>query len=145
MQKSNHILLVEDNPGDVMLIQEHFKSNKLGYDLTVASDGQQAVEFLNGVKLNASLPQLILLDLNLPRRNGIEVLQHIKGNDRLKPIPVVILTSSTLSDDIEKAYKNLANSYIVKPFDFDEFSSSIDSLCQFWFSTASLPNTEMFA
>jgi CheY-like chemotaxis protein len=143
MSNANHILLVEDNPGDVVLIQEHLKQSSLPLKLSTASDGDAAIHQLSEMLKNGDLPQLILLDLNLPKRNGIEVLQFIKSNNKLKPIPVIILTSSTLRDDIEKAYKHLANSYIVKPFDFDEFSETIESLCQFWFGTASLPTAEI--
>jgi CheY-like chemotaxis protein len=139
---ANHIFLVEDNPGDVLLIQEHLKSSPQSFNLTVARDGDQAVEKLQKMEEEHNLPQLILLDLNLPKRNGIEVLQFIKEQDKLRPIPVIMLTSSTLRDDIEKAYRHLANSYIVKPFDFDEFSETIENLCQFWFGTASLPVPE---
>jgi CheY-like chemotaxis protein len=143
MQNSNHIFLVEDNPGDVVLVQEHLKCSPASYELSVASDGDEAVKKLQHLEETNSLPQLILLDLNLPKLNGIEVLQFIKNRDKLRQIPVIVLTSSTLRDDIDKAYRHLANSYIVKPFDFDEFSHTLESLCQFWFGTASLPTADV--
>lgn len=139
MRYEKHILLVEDNPGDVMLIREYFKSIPEKFQLTHLQDGEEAVNFFKNITDPDQAPHLVLLDLNLPKKSGMEVLDSIKRNERLRSIPVVMLTSSSLKDDIEKAYHFLANSYIVKPFDFDEFSSVIEGIWQFWFRIASLP------
>lgn len=136
------ILLVEDNPGDVRLTQEAFKSNKITNNLYVAKDGVEAMAFLNqeGEYADCSRPDLILLDLNLPKKDGREVLADIKADDRLKRIPVVILTTSSSEEDVLKTYGLHANCYVTKPVDFEQFLFVVKSIQDFWFSIVMLPN-----
>ena len=136
-----NILLVEDNPGDVRLTQEALKSNKMNNNLQVAEDGVEAMAILRreGEYANASRPDLILLDLNLPKKNGREVLAEIKADEKLKRIPVVILTSSADEEDILKAYDNYASCYVAKPVGFDEFIEVVRSIKDFWFTIVKLP------
>lgn len=135
------ILLVEDNPGDVRLTTEVLKDAKLCNCISVVSDGVEAMEFLNrqGVYGEAKRPDLILLDLNLPRKDGREVLEEIKADPNLKYIPVVILTTSNAEQDIIKSYSLHANCYITKPVDLEQFSKVVSSIEEFWFSIVKLP------
>lgn len=130
------LLLVEDNYGDVLLAREAFRNAKIANNLAVASDGEQAMAMLRreGPYGNQALPDLILLDLNLPRMDGREVLRAIKAEPRLRLIPVVILTSSKAEIDIVKSYELKANSYIVKPVDFERLREIVASLETFWFT-----------
>ncbi|MGE5432559.1 MAG: response regulator [Syntrophomonadaceae bacterium] len=135
------ILLVEDNNGDILLIQEALEEGKLNSNLSVAKNGMEAIEFLNhkGIYKDAPTPDLILLDMNLPKKNGKEVLAEIKTDENLKVIPVVILTSSQAEQDIIASYKLNANCYITKPVDFEKFINVINSIENFWFSIVKLP------
>ena len=135
------ILLVEDNPGDVRLTQEALKESKMLNTLSVASDGIEALEFLRrqGKFTNANRPDLILLDLNLPRKDGREVLDEIKSDNDLKRIPVVVLTTSKAEEDVIRMYTQHANCYITKPIDFDQFILVIKSIEEFWLSIVKLP------
>ena len=136
-----NILLIEDNPGDVRLTQEAFKEGELNVNLEIAIDGVEALNFLhksNGYE-DAVRPDLILLDLNLPKRDGREVLAEIKVNDDLKKIPVVILTTSDAEQDVIKSYNLHANCYINKPVDFDKFFKVIRQIEQFWLEMVILP------
>jgi two-component system, chemotaxis family, response regulator Rcp1 len=135
------ILLVEDNPGDVRLTQEALKENKIRNNLHVARDGVEAMKFLrkmNGHK-DVPRPDLILLDLNLPKKDGREVLAEIKTDDSLRSIPVVILTTSDAEDDVAKAYQHYANCYIRKPIDLNRFIEVIKIIENFWLSIVELP------
>src|SRR5579859_7286335 len=134
------ILMVEDNPGDVRLTQEALKEGRLWNHLTVTKDGMEAMEYLrrSGRFAKASFPDLILLDLNLPKKDGREVLAEIKSDEKLKLIPVVILTTSRAEEDIVKSYKLHANCYITKPVDFPQFTSVVRSIEDFWFSVVEL-------
>ncbi len=136
------ILLVEDNPGDIRLTQEALKESKMDINLDVVTDGEQAIDFL--MKRNkfseVARPNIVLLDLNLPKKNGIEVLKEIKADDSLKRIPVIVLTTSDADHDIVKAYSLHANCYILKPVDFDDFTKVIQLIELFWFNTAKLSN-----
>jgi len=136
------VLLVEDNPGDIRLTQEALKESEVEIILDVVSDGEQALDFL--MKRNkftdANRPHIILLDLNLPKKNGIEVLKEVKAHDSLKKIPVIVLTTSDADHDISKAYSFNANCYILKPVDFDDFAKVIRLIEIFWFNTVQLPN-----
>ena len=136
------ILLVEDNPGDARLTLEAFREGKVINNLTVMRDGVEALAYLRreGQYANATLPDLILLDLNLPRMDGREVLAAIKADDRLMTIPVVVLTTSASQDDIARAYSHHANCYITKPVDLDQFMRVIQSIETFWLSLVKLPN-----
>jgi CheY-like chemotaxis protein len=138
------ILLVEDNPGDVRLTIEALKEGKVANKINVAVDGIEALAFLRreGKYENAPKPDLILLDLNLPKKNGREVLAEIKMNTHLKCIPVVILTSSQAEKDIVTTYNLHANCYITKPVDFDQFIDVVKSIENFWFTVVKLPPKE---
>ena len=133
-----HILLVEDNPGDVRLIQEALKTTELQYILDTASDGDEALAKLIG---DSSLPDLVILDLNLPRRSGHDVLSVIKEHPRTRTIPVIVLSSSGLTEDIQKSYGAHANCYIQKPQNIDDFFHVCSLLEAFWFEVARLPKT----
>lgn len=138
-----HILLVEDNEGDVVLTLEALKEAKLKNKISVVRDGEQALEFLfrEGKYANEEPPQLVLLDINLPRIDGKEVLNRIKTDTDLKKIPVVILTTSSSERDIVDAYNNYANCYITKPVDLDKFIDVIHTIEDFWISIVQLPKT----
>jgi two-component system response regulator len=135
------ILMAEDNATDVMITKEALVHAKLLNTLHVVSDGIEAMDFLHrrGKYPKAPRPDLILLDLNMPRKNGQEVLAEIKADDKLKFIPVVILTTSKAEEDVLKAYGLHANCYVVKPVDFEVFAEVVRSIEQFWFSVVRLP------
>lgn len=135
-------LLVEDNPGDVRLTQEALKSHKVQNNLHVATDGEEAMAFLRrqGKYANAPRPDIILLDLNLPRKDGREVLAEIKSDPNLKAIPVVIITSSEAEQDVVKSYNLNANCYITKPVNLDQFIKVVQSINDFWFTIVKLPS-----
>lgn len=135
------VLLVEDNPGDIRLTQEALKESKMEVHLDVVSDGEQAIEFLmkRGKYVDAVRPHIILLDLNLPKKNGIEVLKEVKAHESLKKIPVIVLTTSDADHDISKAYSLHANCYILKPVDFDDFAKAVRLIETYWFNSVQLP------
>ena len=135
------ILLVEDNPGDVRLTREALREGKVRNNLYVASDGVEALAFLRreGEYADAVRPDLILLDLNLPRKDGREVLEDIKADPSLRYIPVVVLTSSQAEQDILRAYDLHANCYVSKPVDLDQFIHVVHSIENFWFTIVKLP------
>ena len=135
------ILLVEDSPGDVRLTQEALRNAKVQNNLHVASDGIEAIAFLRRQEkhANAPRPDLILLDLNLPKKGGREVLEEIKLDPSLKSIPVVILTTSAAEEDILRSYQLHANCYITKPVDLDQFLKVIKTIDNFWLAIVKLP------
>lgn len=136
------ILMVEDNPGDVRLTQEALKSNKIKNNLHVCQDGQEALAFLNrrnGYE-EAPRPDLILLDLNLPKVDGRQVLEETKEDPALRRIPVVVLTSSEADEDILRSYDLHANSYITKPVDFEQFIKVVKTIEDFWLTVVKLPS-----
>ena len=135
------ILLVEDNPGDVRLTRELLKESKIHNNLTVVDNGEDAIVFLRRAAKHpdATLPDLILLDLNLPRKNGAEVLASIKSDPVLRRIPVVVLTSSKAEEDIARAYDLHANCYISKPVGLEQFATVVKSIDDFWLSIVRLP------
>jgi chemotaxis family two-component system response regulator Rcp1 len=139
--KSIEILLIEDNPGDVRLTKEVLKEGKVRNNLQVVGDGVEAMAFLRRENsyAKASRPDLILLDLNLPKKDGREVLQEIKADHQLKRIPVVVLTTSDADEDILKSYDLCANCYITKPVDLDQFIRVIRSIEAFWLTIVTLP------
>jgi two-component system response regulator len=139
--KAVDILLVEDSPTDVLLAREALENAKVLNNLYVVSDGVEALDFLHrrGRHSDAARPDLILLDLNLPRLDGREVLAAVKGHDELKRIPVVVLTTSKAEEDVSKAYGLHANCYVTKPVDFEQFASAIQAIENFWFTVVSLP------
>jgi chemotaxis family two-component system response regulator Rcp1 len=135
------VLLVEDNPGDVRLTREALKEGKVHNNLSVVPDGVEALAFLRreGRYADAPRPDVILLDLNLPRKDGREVLEDVKADPSLRAIPVVILTSSEAERDIARAYALHANCYITKPVDLDQFITVVKSIEDFWFTIVKLP------
>ena len=139
--KPIEILLVEDNPGDVRLTQEALKEGKVSNNLCVVGDGIEALDFLRkqGKYVGVNRPDLILLDLNLPKKDGREVLEEIKNDPDLKRIPVVILTTSSTEEDILKSYNLYANCYITKPVDLDQFLKVAKAIEEFWLTIVRLP------
>lgn len=133
-------MLVEDNKGDIRLTQEALKESELKIHLDVVTDGEQALHFLNDKNRVDSneLPHIILLDLNLPKKSGMEVLKEVKNNETLKTIPVIVLTTSDAESDISKAYALHANCYILKPVDFDDFAKVVKLVETYWFNTVQL-------
>ena len=142
MDSTKPILLVEDNPGDVRLTIEGLKEGKVRNKLHVARDGVEALAFLRqeGEFADAVRPDLILLDLNLPRKDGREVLADIKADPDLKTIPVVVLTTSRADQDVLQSYQLQANCYITKPVDLEQFIGVVKSLEEFWLTVVTLPN-----
>jgi CheY-like chemotaxis protein len=136
------VLLVEDDPGDVLLIKEAFADNKVRNRLHVVSDGVEAIDFLRrqGTYAEAPTPDLILLDLNLPRKDGREVLAEIKGDGDLRQIPVVVLTTSKAEEDVLRSYKLHANAYVTKPVDFDRFIEVVRQIDEFFVTVVKLPS-----
>lgn len=130
------ILLVEDNAADIRLTKQVLKENKIVSSLDIVRDGVEAINFLKrrGKFSNARTPNLIILDLNLPKRDGFEVLKELKHDDKLKRIPVVILTVSDAKEDLIKAYNLHANCYVIKPLEMKEFYRIINSIVNFWFT-----------
>ena len=139
-----HVLLVEDSPGDVRLMQETFREADTSVELHVTIDGAEAMAFLKreGAYIHAQRPDLILLDLNLPKMDGREVLTQIKADDSLKMIPTVILTTSESEADISKSYQLQANCYLSKPVQLDAFENLVRSITDFWLTKAKLPQQE---
>ena len=142
--KEIEILLVEDNAGDVRLTIEALKEAKVSNKLSVARDGVEAMEFLQqkGVYKDAARPDLILLDLNLPRKDGRELLAEIKSDPGLRHVPIVVLTTSRSEEDILQAYDLHANCYITKPVDFRQFMSVVKSIEDFWLTVVKLPTRQ---
>jgi CheY-like chemotaxis protein len=135
------VLLVEDDPGDTLMIREAFEENKLRNRLTSVPDGVEALAYLRGEGKYAAAPRpdLILLDLNLPRKDGREVLAEIKDDERLRAIPVVVLTTSEAEEDIVRSYKLHANAYVTKPVDFDRFIAVVRQIDEFFVEVVKLP------
>jgi CheY-like chemotaxis protein len=135
------VLLVDDDPGDVLLVREAFEDHKVGNLLSVVSDGVEAMQYVRaeGDYAQAARPDLILLDLNLPRKSGIEVLEEIKDDPRLSSIPVVVLTTSEAEEDILRAYEHHANAYITKPLDFEQFTRIVHQIDDFFIGLVKLP------
>ncbi|MFC4052520.1 response regulator [Actinomadura syzygii] len=135
------VLLVEDDPGDVLLTVEAFEHNKVNNKLHVVNDGEQAMAFLRreGEFADVPRPDLVLLDLNLPLKSGLEVLAEVKADDELRSIPVVILTTSEADEDILRSYQSHANAYVTKPVDFDQFISVVRRIDDFFVTVVKLP------
>ena len=136
-----NILLVEDNPGDIRLTKEVLKEGKIRNNLSVIMDGEEALFFLRkeGKYAKETTPDIILLDLNLPKKDGREVLAEIKSDPKLMCIPVIVLTTSSAQQDVMDIYTNHANCYIMKPVDFDQFINVIKSIENFWLTIVKLP------
>ena len=141
--KAIEILLVEDNPGDARLAKEALRESKLRNNLNIVVDGVEAMDYLHkkGKYADATTPDLVLLDLNLPKKDGREVLAEVKADDKLKRIPVVILTTSTAEEDVLKTYDLHANCYISKPIDLDQFMKVVKSIEDFWTTIVKLPSS----
>ena len=138
-----HILLVEDNIGDIMLTREAFEAIMPSLKLSVVKDGYEAIEFMNkhGPYSEVSPADMILLDINLPRKNGFEVLSYIKASQEFKPIPVIMFSTSSSEADIKRCYENSGTCFITKPFNFNDFHNVIESIINFWIVTVKLPAT----
>jgi two-component system, chemotaxis family, response regulator Rcp1 len=134
--KEVHILLVEDNEGDIILTKEALKEAKIKNEVSVAMDGQEALQMLYNA---SSLPDIILLDINLPKIDGLEVLSTIKKDERLKKIPIIMLSTSSSERDISASYNNYANCFITKPVDLSKFLDVIKTIEDFWISIVKLP------
>ena len=139
--RAAEILLIEDNPGDLELIEEALQSGRVLNRISMVADGEAAIRFLNRDKgyENAPRPDLVLLDLNIPKKDGFEVLAEIRSNPNLARVPVVILTSSQADRDIAKSYSLHANCFVSKPVDVDEFLSVVRSTGEFWLNIVKLP------
>ncbi len=139
------VLLVEDDPGDTLMIREAFEDNKVRNRLTCVTDGVQALEYLRraGSHAGAPRPDLILLDLNLPRKDGREVLAEIKGDDDLRTIPVVVLTTSQAEEDVLRSYELHANAYVTKPVDFERFIEVVRQIDDFFVTVVKLPSNDV--
>ena len=137
-----NVLLIEDNIADVRLTEEAFKEEKISVELDAVLDGEAALDFLfkRNEYCGAKTPDLIILDLNLPKFSGHEILKHIKEDNRLRTIPVVVLTSSQSEEDILRSYELQANCYIKKPLNLDGFKQVVKSIDQFWFTVVKLPH-----
>ena len=144
MNDSDHpILLVEDNPDDVLITKRAWSKGRIKNSLFVVNNGEEALKFLNKEEnyTDVPLPCLILLDLKMPKMNGFEVLEVIKADDKLKNIPIIVLTSSNRYEDIDRAYKLGCNSYIIKPVNFEKFTKAITSLQQYWLNICTIPSS----
>lgn len=142
--KPVEILLVEDNPGDIRLTEEALRESRVSNNLHKVENGVEAMAFLRrrGKYADAAHPDLVLLDLNLPLKDGREVLEEIKSDEQLKRIPVIVLTTSSAEVDILHTYDNHGNAYITKPIDLDQFVKAIKAIEDFWFKIAMLPGTK---
>lgn len=134
------VLLVEDNHGDLVLIKEALNEGETEKTVAAVHDGQEAMEWLQGrVEQKLPLPHIIFIDINLPRMNGHELLQWIKTQETLRPIPILVLTTSASDQDIRKAYESGAASFLTKPIDLDDFTALFETIETYWFSKVSLP------
>jgi CheY-like chemotaxis protein len=140
-----HILLVEDNEGDILLTKEAFEDAKILVRLSIVKDGAEAIHFVNRQDkyINETLPDLLLLDVNLPKKNGHEVLKYIKENEKLKHIPVIMLTTSSSEKDINQSYNNYVNCYITKPVEVNDFIKVVSTIENFWISIVKLPTRNL--
>ncbi|MEO8885147.1 MAG: response regulator [Mucilaginibacter sp.] len=137
--KSIHILLVEDNEGDILLTTEALEESKIINKITVLRDGKKAIDFFENLKDKNDIPELVLLDINLPKKSGHEVLVYIKNNEKYKQIPVIMLTTSSSENDILGSYKNHVNCYITKPIEVQDFMRAVAKIEDFWINIVSIP------
>ncbi len=137
--KGINILLIEDNEGDILLTKEAFEESKIVNTITTIRDGKAAISFFESLKKNDEIPNLILLDINLPKVSGHEVLMYIKNNDKYQSIPVIMLTTSSSEKDILTSYKNHVNCYITKPIEVTDFMKAIIKIEDFWINIVSIP------
>lgn len=141
-RKAIEVLVIEDNPLDVLMIKQGFTDVPVAHNLNVITDGERAIDFLyhKNELINARRPDLILLDLNLPKKDGLEVLATIRSDESLRAIPVIVLTTSDLDTSLFKAYSSWANCYLIKPIEFDEFVGMVKTIATFWLSVVTLPS-----
>jgi CheY-like chemotaxis protein len=137
--ESLNILLVEDNEGDILLTMEAFEESKIVNTIKVIRDGEEAIMFFEALTDKAQHPDLVLLDVNLPKKNGHEVLMYIKNNDKFRSIPVIMLTTSSSEKDIALSYKSHVNCYITKPIEVSDFMKAITKIEDFWINIVSIP------
>ena len=137
--KMINILLVEDNEGDILLTREAFEESKIVNKITAIKDGKEAINYFESLTSKEEIPHLVLLDINLPKVSGHEVLMYVKNNERLKSIPVIMLTTSSSEKDILQSYKNHVNCYITKPIDVSDFMKAIMKIEDFWINIVSIP------
>jgi len=137
--KGINILLVEDNEGDILLTAEAFEESKIVNNIIPLRDGRQAIDFFESIERQQDAPHLVLLDINLPKVSGHEVLAYIKNNEKYKSIPVIMLTTSSAEKDVLKCYKNHVNCYITKPIDVSDFMKAIAKIEDFWINIVSIP------
>lgn len=137
--KSIHILLIEDNEGDILLTTEAFEESRITNQITVIRDGKAAIDYFEILGAKDNIPHLVLLDINLPKKNGHEVLSYIKNNEKYKYIPVIVLTTSSSEKDILLSYKNHVNCFITKPIELNEFMQAIAKIEDFWINIVSIP------
>jgi CheY-like chemotaxis protein len=138
--KGINILLIEDNEGDILLTTEAFEESKIVNKIIAIKDGKEAINFFESLNNKREIPHLVLLDINLPKVSGHEVLMYIKNNDRFKSIPVIMLTTSSSEKDILQSYKNHVNCYITKPIDVTDFMKAITKIEDFWVNIVSIPS-----
>jgi CheY-like chemotaxis protein len=137
--KGINILLIEDNEGDILLTTEAFEESKIVNSITVIRDGKEAISFFEALSRKTEIPHLVLLDVNLPKINGHEVLMYIKNSEKYKSIPVIMLTTSSSEKDILQAYRSHVNCYITKPIDVSDFMKAITKIEDFWINIVSIP------
>src|SRR5579863_10007782 len=137
--KSINILLVEDNEGDILLTTEAFEESKIVNEINVIRDGEEAIRYFETLNKKDPHPDLVLLDINLPKKSGHEVLMHIKSHEKFKHIPVIMLTTSSSEKDILLSYNNYVNCYITKPIDVSDFMKAINKIEDFWINIVSIP------
>jgi CheY-like chemotaxis protein len=137
--KSIRILLIEDNEGDILLTTEALEDSKIINEVNVLRDGEAAIAYFEALKSKDDYPDLVLLDINLPKISGHEVLVYIKTHARFKSIPVIMLTTSSSEKDIQSSYKNYVNCYITKPIDVSDFMQAISKIEEFWINIVSIP------
>jgi CheY-like chemotaxis protein len=137
--KMINILLIEDNEGDILLTMEAFEDSKIINKITVIKDGKAAINFFETLDNKEEIPHLVLLDINLPKASGHEVLMYIKSDERYRSIPVIMLTTSSSEKDILQSYKNHVNCYITKPIDVSDFMKAITKIEDFWINIVSIP------
>ena len=137
--KSIHILLIEDNEGDILLTTEALQESKIINRITVLKDGKKAIDFFEEITHKDDIPELVLLDINLPKKSGHEVLNYIKNSKNYRQIPVIMLTTSSSENDILTSYKNYVNCYITKPIEVHDFMKAITKIEDFWINIVSIP------
>jgi CheY-like chemotaxis protein len=137
--KPIHILLIEDNEGDILLTTEALQESKIINKVTVLKDGKLAIDFFKNITDKSNTPDLVLLDINLPKKNGHEVLHYIKSSESYKQVPVIMLTTSSSENDILNSYKNYVNCYITKPIEANDFINAIAKIEDFWINIVTIP------